>query len=256
MVKKNFQREFFQSEREHDSKTEIVHLIQRGKSMRLQAPEGTFSYYHPNNLFTGFGWDAQTASLLLLKHPIRSILILGLGGGTIARQCRALFPYIKIVGVEIDQRIIEIAYEHFNLNSLNVEVNIMPGQTYLRQTRCTFDAIIDDMWLPEPYSPKPVLTESDWALLVRSRLKALGIYGVNLYNRQENRIEVTTAIKRLKATFPLLREIRPRLGSTTVIAAGSVLHTPQEARIKLRHLSKPIFAGLKHVRFFTINTML
>src|SRR5216684_2411616 len=101
---------------------EVLRLIQRGKSVRLQAPEGTFSYYHPDKLFTGLGWDSQTASLLLVKRPLRSILILGLGAGTVARQCRAVFPQTAIVGVDINEKIVNLAYRHFHLRSTNLEV--------------------------------------------------------------------------------------------------------------------------------------
>lgn len=63
-------------------------LTRQGEAVYLDAPEGTFSYYHPREIFTGFSWDALSASPLLARRRVESILILGLGGGTAARQCR------------------------------------------------------------------------------------------------------------------------------------------------------------------------
>jgi spermidine synthase len=229
-----------------------LRLLRRGKTVLLEAPEGTFSIYHPDRPFTGFGWDAQTASLLMIKHSIRSVLILGLGGGTVARQCRMLLPSAKIVGVEIDEWVLKTAYDYFELNAIEVTTVMMPGQTYLRKTRRRFDAIIDDMWLPKPRSPKPVLVEPDWINLIARRLRAGGVYTANLYSREENPAEVTIAIKRLNSLFPMLREIRPSLGPTTAIAAGFSLRTPREARSKLRFLPEPLASGLKHVSFRTL----
>src|SRR5436190_301024 len=117
---------------------ELLRVIHQGKSVRLQAPEGMFSYYHPDNLFTGLGWDAQTASLMLVKTPVRSILILGLGAGTVARQCRAVFPRASIVGVEIDLNVVSLAYRHFDLKSIAVELMIHSGPDYLRKTYLKF----------------------------------------------------------------------------------------------------------------------
>lgn len=235
-----------------DIKVEMIRLVQRGKSVRLQAPEGIFSYYHPNHLFTGLGWDAQTASLLLMKRTVRSILILGLGGGTVARQCRAVFPEAAIVGVDIDRKVIKLAYEHFDLGSINTEVVALSGQHYLRTMRRRFDAIIDDMWPPEPFSPKPALTESDWLTLIRSRLQHDGVYALNLYSRQENPRELAIASRRLRTRFPDLREVCPGPGQTTVIAAGSDLRLPRQAYARVRRLPKHCASGLNHVKFVAL----
>src|SRR6185369_14931643 len=114
------------------------------------------------------------------------ILILGLGGGTVARQCRLLFPAAKIVGVDIDKEIIDLAHRHFALAAVNLTVIHASGQQYLRSTKRKFDAIIDDMWLPAPFSPKPALTETAWPALIDSHLNAGGVYSLNLYSRAES----------------------------------------------------------------------
>lgn len=231
---------------------QLLRLIQRGKSVRLQAPEGTFSYYHPDNLFTGLGWDAQSASLLLVKRPVRSILILGLGAGTVARQCRAIFPLASIVGVDIDKKVVSIAYRHFDLRTTNLEVVVDSGEHYLRKTRRKFDAIIDDMWPPEPFSPKPALTEPDWPNLIKSHLEPDGVYALNLYSRKENPMELAAALRRLRTTFTALREVRPGPGETTVIAAGFNLRSAREALACVRHLSQQCATGLSHVKFVAL----
>lgn len=230
----------------------LLTLVRQGKAHRLNAPEGTYSYYHPERLFTGLGWDAQTASLLLASRVVDSILILGLGCGTVARQCRAIFPEAQIVGVELNPKVLELAYRKFALGSVGIEVEATAGQTYLRKTPKLFDAIVDDMWLPLAADAKPVLIEPDWAQLVQSRLSRDGMYAVNLYSRQESRYEARLAAKRLALVFCSLREVRPGPGETTVIAAGLNLTTPRQARARLRHLPKELAADLAHVSFHTI----
>ena len=226
-------------------------VVHHGKSVRLKAPEGTYSYYHPERVFTGLGWDAQTGSLLLAKR-IESVLILGLGGGTVARQCRALFPKAFIVGVERDQRVVTLAFQQFALASAGVKVVAMDGGNYLRETNLKFDGIVDDMWLPNSPNLKPVLTDPMWGRLIRSRLTRCGMYAVNLYCRSESSYQVRTAISRLSRDFPALREVRPGPGETTVIACGIRLSTPREARARLRQLPTSLGHDLSHVRFRTI----
>ncbi|MFN0140382.1 MAG: spermidine synthase [Pyrinomonadaceae bacterium] len=226
-------------------------VVHHGKAVRLKAPEGTYSYYHPAHVFTGLGWDAQTSSLLLTDR-IDSILILGLGGGTVARQCRTLFPNALIVGVERDRRVIGFAFRKFALGSINVKVVAMNGEAYLRKTAHRFDGIIDDMWLPNSPDLKPVLLDRRWPELVRSRLTPRGVYAVNLYNRSEYPSHVKTARSRLTGTFPSLREVSPGPGETTVIASGVSLSTPREARSRLRQLPTTLAQNLNHVRFRTL----
>lgn len=227
-----------------------LRLVQSGKARLLVGPEGMYSYYHPDRVFTGLGWDAQTASTLLLKRPVQSILILGLGGGTVARQCRALYPVADIIGVDINEGVIKWAYDHFNLSSIGVRPFVSSGQDYLRDTASRFDVIIDDMWWPALHSPKPVHTEPGWAELISSRLNEGGMYAVNLFSTAEDPDEVADAIKRLKAHFTSLREVLPRPPEeTAVVVAGRDLHTPREAGAKLRRLPKPLADGLQHVRF-------
>jgi spermidine synthase len=231
---------------------EDLRLVSRGKAVRLKAPEGTFSFYHPNKLFTSLGWDAQSASVFLAKKKVKSILILGLGGGTVARQCRNLFPDAEIWGIEIDQWVLNVAYDYFELDSININTIVMPGQEYLKQIRRRFDVIIDDMWLPLFESPKPVLIEKGWARTVRTGLNPGGVYAVNLYNIENNPTEVKLALEQLKPEFSDFREIRPGSGQTTVIAVGFDLLTADAARNKIRSLPETFANALNHVQFLDL----
>ncbi|MBV8857942.1 MAG: hypothetical protein JOZ02_13490 [Acidobacteria bacterium] len=224
-------------------------LSRLGRSVKIVAPVGTFSYYHPQQPFTGYGWDTQSASLLLLKREAASILILGLGGGTAARQCRLMFPRAAIVGVDSDERVIELAYRHCDLASSGVEVHVTTGPRFLRKTRRRFCAIIDDMWPPAPGGPKPIFGEPDWARLVKSRLRPWGLYAVNLYSRQADAREATAAVSTLAPHFRELREVRPGLGPTTLLAAGDELLPAARARERLARLPRRWAAGLSHVKF-------
>ena len=75
-----------------------VKLGRRGRSLRI---DGTFaSYYEPGLPLTGSVWDALALPLVLLPPARRrSVLVLGLGGGSVARVVRALAPAACIVGV-------------------------------------------------------------------------------------------------------------------------------------------------------------
>jgi len=138
-----------------------VKIGRKGRALRIN---GTFaSYYEPGRSCTGSVWDALVAPLLLLPPARRrSVLILGLGGGSAARVVRALAPKAEIVGVEFDPEVVSAAREHFDLDEIGVRVIEGDARTYLGRTRRVFDAVLEDVfvgtarkirkpdWLPEP----------------------------------------------------------------------------------------------------------
>ncbi len=125
---------------------------------------GTFaSFYRPGQVSTGSVWDAQVAPLAWLPPARRrSVLILGLGGGSTARLVRAIAPKARIVGVEASADVLKAARRHFDLDALDVDVVCDDAQAYLARTRRRFDLVIEDIfigteatlrkpsWLPEP----------------------------------------------------------------------------------------------------------
>jgi len=138
-----------------------VKVGRRGRALRIN---GTFaSWYEPGRASTGSVWDALAAPLLLLPPARRrSVLILGLGGGSAARVVRALAPRAEIVGVEFDTDVVRAAREHFDLDEVGVRLVRGDARRYLGRTRRQFDAILEDVfvgnartirkpdWLPTP----------------------------------------------------------------------------------------------------------
>lgn len=126
--------------------------------------DGTFaSWYAPGSPPLGSVWEALAAPLLLLpRERRRSVLVLGLGGGSAARVARMLAPRARIVGVELDPEVVRAARRWFDLAELDVEVVIADALAYLRSGRARFDAVLEDVfigrgravrkpdWLPEP----------------------------------------------------------------------------------------------------------
>lgn len=132
-----------------------------GRELRI---DGTFaSSYRPGSAVTGSVWDAIAAPVLLLPESrVRSVLLLGLGGGSVARIIRALRPKARIVGVEFDPQVVEVARRAFDLDELDLEVVVADALEVLRDAKEQHDVVIDDVfvgsgssvhkpgWLPRP----------------------------------------------------------------------------------------------------------
>jgi spermidine synthase len=113
--------------------------------------DGTFaSSYRPGSPLTGSVWDALVAPLAWLPPARRrSVLVLGLGGGSAARLVRAIAPDSRVVGVESSAEVIDAARRWFELDALDLEVVHGCARQYLRRCRTRFDLVIEDVFVGE-----------------------------------------------------------------------------------------------------------
>lgn len=107
----------------------------------------------------------------------RSMMILGMGSGTYANYCTQYFPGVSIRGAEIDQKIVDIASDYFNLPD-SVDVEVADGRAYLTAADGQFDVIMvdayQDITIPFQLSSAEFFTE------VSRHLKDNGVMVVNL----------------------------------------------------------------------------
>jgi spermidine synthase len=155
----------------------VVRQVRQGRALRI---DGTFaSWYAPGQPLTGSVWDALALPLLALPpERRRSLLVLGLGGGSVARVARAIAPRARIVGVERSREVVRAARRWFDLDPLGVEVVEADARDYLARTRGRFDAVIEDVfvgnertlrkpdWLPNPGLARAVRRLRPGGLLV------------------------------------------------------------------------------------------
>lgn len=124
------------------------------------------SFYRPGEVATYCVWDAIAAPILWLPPSRRrKILILGLGGGSIARLARALAPKAEIKGIELDAEVVRLARKHLELDALDLDVEVTDALGWLEahaKDPTRYDVILEDIftgegdevhkpeWIPEP----------------------------------------------------------------------------------------------------------
>jgi len=158
--------------------------VRRLGAARALHVDGTFaSLYTPGRARSGPVWDALAAPLAWLPPARRrSVLLLGLGGGSAARLARALAPRARIVGVEIDPAVVRTARRDFDLDALGLEVVVEDARRFLRRDRRTYDLVVEDVfvgsgravhkpdWLPEPELDRVARRVASGGLLVCNAL--------------------------------------------------------------------------------------
>ncbi|MFP6640453.1 MAG: methyltransferase domain-containing protein [Myxococcota bacterium] len=157
----------------------------------------TFASLHrPGEIATLNVWDAIAAPLLALPESRRKrVLLLGLGGGSVARIIRALAPGALIVGVEFDSEVVAAARAHFGLGALRLEVIVADALDVLRRERRRFDLVVEDLfvghgdavrkpdWIPAPGLDLAERLLRPGGLLVSNNLDEARRVGVHLRAR-------------------------------------------------------------------------
>ena len=76
----------------------------------------------------------------------QTVLMLGIGAGTIPRLLLKSYPHLKITGVDNNSLITTTASQQFHLDEIPMDIKIEDGFEYIKKTKKKFDLIIVDMW--------------------------------------------------------------------------------------------------------------
>jgi predicted membrane-bound spermidine synthase len=170
---------------ERDSAYNYIQVVQVGTRTELLLNEGQaiHSIYDPTTLLTGGPWDyfviADDFRPAQPTEPIpHRVAILGLAGGTAARQYTAAFgTSVQITGVEIDPTLVQVARRYFHLDEPNVHPVVADARYWLATDRGRYDVICMDAY-QQPYIPW-YLTTKQFFSLARQHLLPGGVAVVN-----------------------------------------------------------------------------
>lgn len=145
---------------------------------------GIQSIYMKDGGLSGLYYDTAMAAPLMSSDDDvneKNMLILGMGTGTYAKQCRTYFPDISVEGVEIDEKITDLAHEYFELDS-DIKVTTYDGRAYLQAINRTND-IKYDVIMVDAYQDITIpfqMSSAEFFSMVKQALKPDGVMVVNM----------------------------------------------------------------------------
>jgi spermidine synthase len=197
------------------------------RSLILNDGHAVHSVYDPDELLTGGPWDYFMVAPQMVEGAAqpepRDVLLIGLAGGTVARQLTAAYGSIPIVGVEIDPEINDVAGEYFALDELdNVDVIVADGRYALRTSDATFDLIGVDAYR-QPYIPFQ-LTSREFFQEVSAHLRPGGVAVVNAGRTSTDFRLVEALAATMRDVFPYVVAIDvDRYTNTILVGSQSPL---------------------------------
>lgn len=173
-----------------------------------------------------FEYTQMMLGALYLKPDPHSILIIGLGGGTLPRTLEKLLPDADIDVVEIDPAVVGVARQYFGFRpDERVHLSVQDGRAYVRQSlrgSKRYELIMLDAY-EHQYIPEHMLTR-EFLTEVRSLLQPGGIVAANTFSSSRLYQNESVTYSSVFGEFYNLRS-----GNRVILATNGPLPSIEEA---------------------------
>ena len=157
----------------------------------------------PTSLFLPYS-QMMVSSLALVPEPKRG-LILGHGGGSLAKWLAQHWPDLELDIVEFDPVVVRMAEEYFQYHPpANHHIFVKDGRAFLNATDHTYDVMWIDAFARDmiPFH----LTTAEFYSLVRTHLNPEGVVAVNLASsgKEGDLARASAVVQTMRQAFPVL----------------------------------------------------
>ncbi len=157
----------------------------------------------PHTLFLPYS-QLMVAAVALTPEPKRG-LILGHGGGSLAKWLAQVWPEMELDVVEFDPVVVRMAEQYFEYHPpANHHVWVKDARVFLRDTKATYDVIWVDAFARHliPFH----LTTVEFFSELRARLNPTGVLALNLASSGEggDLQRASAVVQTLKTSFPTI----------------------------------------------------
>lgn len=223
---------------------QVVETSDGCRHLLLNEGGGIHSITCPNRLQTPGPWDYFLIAPYFNPPPygtqrVERVAVIGLAGGTIARQVTEVYGPIPIDGVEIDPEIVEVGQAYFGMNQPNLNPIVADGRAYLARTDHRYSVVGVDAYRL-PYIP-PHLTTVEFFQQVREHLASDGVLAINVGRTAEDYRLVKAISSTLLQVFPSTHVIDVPNSFNAIVVATSQSTKPRNLPANLSQLEDHAF---------------
>jgi len=209
-----------------------IEIWESADSCEFRAEGATHAWHHRTRFLTGLAWDLIAAGCLLCPQgPPRSVLMLGVAGGTSLRTLRHLLPDCGLTGVELDGELLDLAREHMALEDCRAEIVRADAWEWLVENRRKFDVVVDDLYLA---GDEDVYRPHGWDAgrldLLRRAVAPGGHLAVNLVTGAGHRTMQSRTRRVLREAFPAVKSLTTPDGMNEVLVGGAAVEGVKRLR--------------------------
>ena len=211
------------------------------KGLRFLVLDNTFHaiMWQPDPVRLALPYSQMMMAVLGLHPDPQQGLILGNGGGSLAKWLQKYWPKLEMDVVEMDPSVVKAAEEFFEYTPGNGhQVYVQDARVFLRHTEKQYDIVWVDVFARHqiPFH----LTTQEFFSELRTRLSPKGVIAINLASSgsELDRRRAEAVVTTMKTSFPYVESfsipgpswLRTKKGSTNVIFFASSnplnMHSP------------------------------
>jgi spermidine synthase len=192
---------------ESESAYNYIEVVERSgyRYLRLNEGAGIHSVWNATVLDYKGPWEQFLVAPFFNPAPfspkdVKSMAIVGLAAGTVARQATAVYGPIPIDGYEIDPEIIRVGGEYFEMDMPNLNAIAQDGRTGLAHSSSRYTIVAVDAYRP-PYIPWH-LTTVEFFQVVRDHLTEDGVLAINVGSSPQDRALIEGLVGTISQVFP------------------------------------------------------
>jgi len=187
--------------------------------------DGTYRWLRADNIWhtqmslkdphgRGLPYSDYVDIAFLINPDIKSVLVIGLGGGTIPKRFVRDYPQVKVDAVEIDPDVIKIAARYFDVHpGPRLTIHESDGRRFLRNSKQNWDLIVLDAYYADtvPF----FLTTREFFKLVRDHLTPNGMLVNNVLGNVTGQNS-----KFFRSVYRTMAEVFPQVHAFVVKESG------------------------------------
>ncbi len=163
-------------------------------------------------------WKKPLKRISNFQFPISNVLILGLGGGTVAGLVKEFWPDAKITGVDLDPKMVEMGRKYLGLEKYKVNVVIGDAFDFVKNSKfqisttkspkfSKFDLILVDLYIGREFPKK--FEEESFLLTIKKLIAREGLAIFNRLYYGEKRPEAVRFGNKLEKIFKSVDVVYP-----------------------------------------------
>lgn len=189
-----------------------------------------------------FPYVRMTFAGLLLKPEPRSVLIVGLGGGTIPVILNEMYPAARIEIVEIDPAVVRVAEEFFGFTeNAQMKVHVRDARVHFKRAllqKESFDLVILDAFTGD-YIPEHLMTR-EFLEETASLLTPTGVVVANTFATSKLYDHESETYRAVFGDFYNLKIPRAS-GNRVIVASNQPLVSKSDLRDRANRLSSQLY---------------
>lgn len=203
---------------------DTLSVVDTGDEITLKLNNVVYSRLNKKSIYTNSYWDYFSPLPALYKKS--KVLMIGLGGGTVAYQLSKIFKTkVSIDIIEINKAMVELSTDFLPQKIKNCRIMVEDGSKYVKRVQNAYDVLILDAYegdhIPEVFFTEEFINDAS------KTLKKDGVMAINYALNLSALVYLEHYLKNLRKVFKVYTINNPFTSGNMIILCSKEMNRDQ-----------------------------